>query len=859
MIERLATDVLQDTYFTDLYTKAAKMFANDLFQAIESDQIFNEKELVDLLRFADILSNSKSPLSRNRAYQIITLLNPKYKSNPYYKTFSHSVLAKLGNFPAIEYLKNEDENISELPFERDIERKIKEFIQTVPGTADLIFTDSQFELYTKISNSKHFSFSGPTSMGKSFIIKSFIRKVISNKPPENIVIMVPTRALINQFSIDLNKELKMILDYYNYKVITNSSVPESSLESQHSYIFVLTPERLLSYLSQKSNPSFAYLFVDEAHKLAAEKDVRSVTAYSAVSKSLKQNENLNLYFASPNVSNPEIFLKLFKKDETLNYKTNETPVSQNLFFIDMPQNKAIHYLGTGQYEFEPDIIKKSKNIYDVLYGLGKNTNNIVYCSSRLEAVDKAEKMFSYFNQFEETKSNDVKKAIRQIKGYIHKDYYLADFLNKGIAYHFGNLPQIIRNKIEALFKERKIGYVFCTSTLLEGVNMPAKNVFILNNKNGRNPFQPIDFWNLAGRAGRLRYELSGNIICLKENDMVWKKPENLLENKTDILLNPSVENYIDKKLKKIEQLLNENSDIKNETETIKEILGYIANIISIDTLEIERSNYKSEIINKLIQDNKQEIIDLAKKKNGKIEVPSSVLSTNNSIKLKIQNQVFIALQKQMNNPAIIKLPAKVDYEVCKEWLYKLYDLFKWQTEEKKFKSKAQLDYYAMLMNQWINGVSLNQIISQSISFYNEHKRTIQDGYVDRKPNYLVFNGSKQHINLLIGSIIDDIEYVLRFLLEKYFNNYYAMLVEILGEEYAGGNWATFLEYGTQNPIIIAIQNYGLSRHSADYLFKKFRDCLIIEDDKLIEINIQKIKLKIDKEAIEYEEINSILF
>ena len=361
--------------------------------------------------------------------------------------------------------------------------------------------------------------------------------------------------------------------------------------------------------------------------------------------------------------------------------------------------------------------------------------------------------------------------------------------------------------------------------------MPAKNVFILNNKNGSNPFQPIDFWNLAGRAGRLRYELSGNIICLKENEKVWKKPESLLENKTDILLNPSVENYIDKKLKKIEQVLNENSDIKNETETIKEILRYIANIISIDTLEIERSNYKSEIINKLIQDNKQEIIDLAKKKNGKIEVPSTVLSTNNSIKLKIQNEVFIALQKQKNNPAAIKLPAKVDYDICKEWLHKFYKLFKWQTEEKQFKSEKQLDYYAMLMNQWINGVSLNQIISQSISFYNEQKRTIQVGYVNGKPNYQAFNGSKQHINVLIGSIIDDIEYVLRFLLEKYFNNYYAMLVEILGEENAGVNWATFLEYGTQNSIVIALQNYGLSRHSADYLFKNFKDCL-----KLREIN-----------------------
>ena len=860
MIEKLATDVLQDNYFVTLYNKAARLFADKFFSTVVSEQAFNEKEVNDLLRFADILSNSKNPHSRNKAYKIITLLNQEYKANPYYQTFAHSVLAKLGNFPGIEYLRNEDENVSELPFERDIEKKIKEFVQAVPDTEDLIFTDSQFELYTKISNSKHFSFSGPTSMGKSFIIKSFIRKVVGNKPPENIVIMVPTRALINQFSIDLNKELKTILEHYNYTVVTNSNVPESLSESQQRYIFVLTPERLLSYLSQKSNPPFAYLFVDEAHKLAAEKDTRAVTAYSAISKSLKQNKNLNLYFASPNVSNPEVFLSLFKKDEKLNYKTKETPVSQNLFFVDMTQSRVTHYVEPDQqYQFEPNTIKNAENIFDVLSTLGNNSNNIVYCSSRAEAIEKAEKMFSYFNQQESTKSNNIKKVIRQIKVYIHKDYYLADFLNKGVAYHFGNLPQIIRNKVEALFKDREIGYVFCTSTLLEGVNMPAKNVFILNNKNGRNDFQPIDFWNLAGRAGRLRYELSGNIICLKEDDKVWKKPENLLENKIDISLNPTVESFIDKKLRKIEQLLNENSDIKNEPETIKEILRYIANIISIDTLEIERSNYKSEIINKLIQDNKQAIIDLAKNKNGKIEVPSSVLNTNNSIKLKIQNEVFITLQKQKNSPASIKLPAKVDYEICKEWLNKLYHLFKWQIEEKKqFKSTDQLNYYATLMNQWINGVSLNQIISQSISYYSTTKRKIPTGYNENGLKLEPFNESKQHINILIGNIIDDIEYVLRFLLEKYFNNYYAMLVEILGEENAGVNWATFLEYGTQNSTVIALQNYGLSRHSADYLYKNFKDCLRVEGDKLVEINIQKLKQKLDKEAIEYDEINSIL-
>lgn len=857
MIEHLANDVLQDEYFIKLNNKAAKLLANNLFSENGRSTKLTEKELNDTLRFADILSNSKNPKARNKAYQLITLLNEDYKANPYYQTFSHSVLAKLGNFPGIEFLKNEN-NSSELPFDRELEKKIKEFIQAVPETEDLIFTDSQFELYKKISGSKHFSFSGPTSMGKSFIIKSFIRKVVGNKPPENIVIMVPTRALINQFSIDLNKELKDVLEHYNYTVITNSNVSELPTTEQH-YIFVLTPERLLSYLSQKKNPSIAYLFIDEAHKLAAEKDSRAVTAYSAISKALRRNPNLNLYFSSPNVSNPEVFLKLFKKDETQFFRTIETPVSQNLFFVDLVEKRVTHYLDNGNYEFEPKIVTKAETIFDLLSAIGDEESNIVYCSSRFDAVDKAAKLFKQNENKQVEVSENVRKVIRQIRAYIHKDYNLGEFLNGGIGYHFGNLPQIIRNKVEGLFKEREINYVFCTSTLLEGVNLPAKNVFILNNKNGRTAFQPIDFWNLAGRAGRLKHELSGNIICLKETDKDWKKHEALLEGDAEIKLNPSVENYIDKKLKKIEQILNENPDIKGETETMKEILEYIANIISIDTLEIERANYNSEIIKKLIADNKEAIIELAKKKNGKIDVPSSVLNTNNSIKLKIQNEIFIALKKQAINPAAIKLPNRVTYEVCQEWLHKFYTMFHWATEEKKFKSQNQLDYYAVLMNQWINGVSLSQIINESIAYYNRKGSKLMVGYKNGKPSYEVFDNSKHHINVLIGNIIDDIESGLRFLFEKYFNNYYAMLVEILGEDNAGVNWATFLEYGTQNTIVIALQNYGLSRHSADYIFKKFKDCLRIEEDKLIEINIKKLKSRLSKEEIEYDEISSIFF
>lgn len=855
LYERLAEDTLQSEYYYRLYEKASRLLAANIFDLPADELKLTDKEFNDLLRFADILSNSKIPQARNQAYQVITLLNVVYRGNEYYKIFAHSVLAKLGNFPGIAYLNDVDQNLSQLPFDRDIEKKKKEIIQAVPDTENLVFTDAQFELYEKISTSKNFSFSGPTSMGKSFIIKSFIRKAITNSPPENIVILVPTRALINQFSIDLNRELKEQLSAAGYRVATNSNIGETANIKSQLYVLILTPERLLSYLSQTNNPPIGYLFVDEAHKIAAEKDARSVTSYNAIAKALRLYPSLNLYFASPNVANPEVFLKLFNREVKNSYRTSESPVSQNLFFIDFPEQKVSHYLNQSVYEITDAI--PDWNTEKIIHSIGDGSSNIVYCSSKAQSVIRARALQTRFTSagVAPVSSQAIRQATRQIKTYIHKDYYLAEFLEFGIAYHFGNLPQIIRNKVETLFKESEIQYVFCTSTLLEGVNLPAKNVFILNDKNGSQPLERIDFWNLAGRAGRLRYELSGNIFCIRETAGDWKRPE-LLNKNVDITINPTVENLIDTKLKQIEALLKK-EEVKRETVTMKEILTYIANVINIDSLEIERSNYRSAIITKLINENKDDIIAIAKKNVEGMQIPSDVLNANQSISLEVLNEVYAELKKRKEQGIDVRLPAQIKHSICLEWLLEFYRLFKWEKHEKDLKNSRSLSYYATIMNQWINDFALSQIINGCIDYYVQNNRQIKTGF---KPTDLEMfsKNNKEHVNILISNVIEDIEYVLRFLFEKYFNAYYVMLVNLYGEENAGSNWATFLEYGTKSTIVISLQNYGLSRHSAMYLFRTHRDCLVIEGNNLLEINFDRLRVMLDREAIEYDEIRSVL-
>ena len=168
---------------------------------------------------------------------------------------------------------------------------------------------------------------------------------------------------------------------------------------------------------------------------------------------------------------------------------------------------------------------------------------------------------------------------------------------------------------------------------------------------------------------------------------------------------------------------------------------------------------------------------------------------------------------------------------------------------------AGLGYYALLVNQWINGISLSQIINESIIHFHLHKKNIQIGWINNKQNLVLFEKNNPlHINTLANNIIDDIEHRLRFLFEKYFDHYHRNLINLLGEEDAGPSWALFLEYGTQDTTNIALQNLGLSRHTANEVRKKCFECLKIIDGKLHAVDKAGLMLRFPENTLEYDEV-----
>lgn len=56
-----------------------------------------------------------------------------------------------------------------------------------------------------------------------------------------------------------------------------------------------------------------------------------------------------------------------------------------------------------------------------------------------------------------------------------------------------------------------IKYLFCTSTIIEGVNTSAKNIIYFDAKKGSNIVDYFDYSNINGRAGRMMVHYIGKI------------------------------------------------------------------------------------------------------------------------------------------------------------------------------------------------------------------------------------------------------------------------------------------------------------------------------------------------------------
>lgn len=828
--EYIFGDLEKDAYLLKLYTNLLKKYAIRQFKTDKELEI-EDINIKDLLRFADLLSKStnskKNQFHKNIAQNIVILLKKLYPDNTNVTATFVSVLNNINNY---RNLNNE-----EIYYESDIREFIYQYIEKQEFKIDIsgderYFIRDQKEIFNKLEKEKYFSYSGPTSMGKTFVIKMFIQKRIRDNKKDNFVVVVPTKALISEITSELINELGEQLKNKNYKVV--NSWHEIQNDSKCNYIMIYTQERFLSHLLN-NKMQIGYVFIDEAHKMFYE-DTRSVYFYKIIDI-LNGYANIpKIFFSAPLIANPDEFLKLLPTTLSKTYKVFEfSPVNQQKYIIDYDGKniRIFNDLSSSFIELYYDKIDNF-NLNNILKLLGNQQKNLVYCENPKDAINLAQNYaLTVKTKDNNSKNNNIEKVKKYIKNEIHEQYFLIDLLDKGIAYHVGYVPNSIRKKIEKLYKEKEIDTIFCTSTLLEGINLPADNLFIPVKNKSKILNNDIDFKNLIGRVGRIKYNLSGNVFIIPKDGIKTVTECTKMIDSEIVNRELSINKLLTEERKRdivdnLKQGKTKLEKIDNNTEY--DFSRYIMNVLIDDIINERKSNIVKSFEKYIDKGTKKKIIDNFKD----AQIPQDMPVTLDQIEA-VNNGIDDELE----------YPTEINYQTILDFLEKLYVKFKWDIYEPRNElgNKNILRYYATILNQWINGAYISQIIKNSIK-QAEKKEYIYD--YSKKIEYV---GNTEQINIIINNTLDTIENIIQFKIENYFSKFSELFKKKKGIESMDNDWYEYLSYGTNKREIIELQKMGFSREIALKIYKSNK--YLIYNEKSFSISTE-ILLEADEDIVE---------
>ena len=815
---------------------------SSVFDSIGKIKI-EDDDLKKAIWLVSILSNSDNQIHKRKAQLFTSLLFLNNKENIEILKVCYILFSRLGNLTATKFLDNLYEEKQDNPIELKSKYNFGDFI-----TQELIFererkiiaslnksyliTDFQKELWGALNFNSEIAISAPTSSGKSFIIKQFISNKFSNEKPYKVLYIVPSRALINQVNEEFKSEISSDVH------IKTSIVEESEIFKKE--IYILTPERCIKLLN--SNIEIDFIFIDEIQGV---EDVygRGLTFEYVFNEISLKYSTAKFVTAGPNINRPEkTFTEIFER-ECSPVITKLSPVFQ--FKITLKNNVGYNFnveiqteggkTQTFNQRFSYNFSKalsKGDLMANLVNCIAPNDFNIVYVNNG----DLAQKWAIKYAEIKVVDSDideEVKELIDFLKEDIHKKYFLIECLKKKVAYHHGSLPDIVRKEIEDLYINEKISTIFCTSTLLEGVNLPANNLFTFEPKKDKTPLTKFEFGNLIGRAGRLKSSLYGTVYYLEQNGDKVKATDYFEAeyNKEIEVFSSNALNELD--IKDLDLPINKiEKDSMSATSKARQLSIFLRHkylkgypfalkyLQSKDFSENEIDSAMQYLSNNL----------------STVTIPLKVLRNNPSIDPSLQNQLYeLVKESDLREWVINKNSNYNEYFNASE----IKDLpvysrpFYWQLvsivekldsifniiEEGKTKYHRWVSVKSMCVHakKWLNSNSIGQIINENI-VYNSEK-------VDEK--YRINVENLDDINAVINSTIKYNSSITTYLLPKYIKVLTDILEEVLNESQKEKyrltlSLPTMLELGTQEPVVIQLISSGITRSVAIQIYEVYK-------------------------------------
>lgn len=703
-----------------------------------------------------------------------------------------------------------------IPFSAQLESTKRRILHTInlSDESKVIANKFQSEFWDSAIRNSWVSVSAPTSVGKSFILELWIQEHLIKNKTDLVVYLVPTRALISEVENDLLSRLDPLGD---------GSVNVASMPLQSSYIegkpnaLVFTQERLHIFLNSFSSPpKIDILIVDEAHKIGD--GYRGVFLQQVIESVTESSKDVQIIFASPFTANPEVLLEdipLNKNSKSL--KSSDITVNQNLIWVTQKPRKPKEWsmslcfqdelLEVGEFSLQNTPSPESKRLPFVAMALSKGgPGNIIYVNGAADAKKTATQIYNMLSDLDE-KDDEISRLIELCEKTIHKNFKLNKTLSRGVAFHYGNMPLLVKSEIERLFSKNKIRYLICTSTLVEGVNMSCKNIFIRGPKKGnRTLMNAEDFWNLAGRAGRWGKEFQGNVICVDSNvESLWVNGEPP-KNKSGIKISRTTDRISDDISSMVDYI---NSDdhltISMSTPELEHVFSYLV-MSQIKYGSLSSSPYLKRIPGMDLEDLEETIVDVI----DTLTFPLEIIIRNPGVSPLLMQELYNRFSANPSKPPERLLLADPSSDDALSSYVAAFTRISSKLSTKLGFTSKQAYVRALLVVRWVRGFQLARLITDRINFEKKKKIPVNEAS-------------------LIREVMKDVEEIARYQAPRLLSCYNDLLVAYfdsigridLKNEVV--DISVYLELGVNQKTQISLMGLGMSRTASVMLSELIPD------------------------------------
>ena len=821
MLDELSTRIIRNKAFQREYVEllSAALRQTVAFTAAASRPGLSEDAIARLLECAMHFAGARDVQARALAYEIaISCWHLQSTSRRHVSNVLHVVMSRLGNFPAVQFLQSKSSEFATdalLPLPIWLESEAHALKNTVALARgySVRFTDFQCSVWEALRRGHAVAVSAPTSAGKSYALLRYVCERAAAEDAAVTIYIVPTRALINQVFGDIAGQLSGA----GVRDVSLSTIPLSpaTLESPKA-VYVLTQERAQVLLTAVPDLCPLLVVVDEAQQVS--EGARGILLQNVLTTIRSRSNSTQFLFSTPGAKNLKSFEETLELQQVEVVTTREPAVSQRLVVVERaPLDSSVDvHVRVGDHVVNLGLLDVGRGLYDerqtlayLAWYFGRDSVNLVYSSGPAECEKLAllivDAIKSETDEMEERA--DRQEFASFLREYVHPEYLLADAVLVGVGFHYGAMPGIVRSGVEELVKAGAIKFLVCTSTLLQGVNIPARNMFMLKPTKGEDrPIGSADFWTLAGRAGRLGKEFDGNVYLLDKSR--WQSDPTLEHAEEPVRLalasilgdlGPQV-----LAMARGEPMPKMEDGVRQSVESAFVKLfndcrrGRLERTLALVGIDIA-SSFGREL---------RAAMETA---DERISVPKRIAESHTSISVFKQQRMleYIAEKVEAEGTASV-VPVHPlrpgAYEAMARLLSRIHRVF----EEKPPKDRSH-SYYALRALAWMRGDSLREMIESTLKYKTEHQK--------RRPR----------VATVIREVMREVDKRLCFEYVKYTRCYIDLLAHVLIE--AGHEEATrtipaiplYLELGACSDTMISLVGLGFSRTTAAVLASRTTD------------------------------------